>query len=303
VVRARLAAALVVAAAVGAVVAVLAVEQGWWSGSPGTPPREAVSVEAVLSPPAVHFGDTLNAHAVVVLDPARIDVASVRLEPRFLSYRVAGATRREQRDGAATTLTYDLALECLGAGCAPGRPQVALQFPTALLRYRTRDGAAGRATVRWPEVTVASRLDDEDRANPYARFRADTSPPPASYDVSPDTLQDGLVAGAALLVLAAAALLWLAFRRRRAAPATAGTRVAPGDPLEEALRLVREIAADGHRPELRRLALQRLVTELRASGRDELADSAGRLAWAGGPPSPKGASELADRVEREVAEP
>jgi hypothetical protein len=301
VVRARFAVALVVAAVVGAAVGVLAVEQGWWSGSAGAAPRQAVSVEAALSPPAVHFGDVLNAHAVVVLDPARVDVASVRLVPRFLSYRVAGATRRVQRDGAATTLTYDLALECLGAGCAPGRPQVALQFPTALLRYRTRDGATGQAAVRWPEVTVASRLDDEDRANPYARFRADTSPPPASYDVSPETLQDLLVAGAALLVLAAAALLWLAFRRE--APAAAEPRATRRDPLGEALRLVREIAADGYRPELRRLALQRLVTELRASGREDLADSAGRLAWAGGPPSPTGASELADRVEREVAEP
>ena len=301
--RARLAVALVAAAAAVAVVGVLAVEQGWWSGEGSPAPREAVSVEAALSPPAVHFGDTLNAHAVVVVDPARVDVSSVRLVPRFLSYRVASTTRRTQRDGAATTLTYDLALECLGAGCAPGRPQVALQFPTALLRYRTRDGTAGRATVPWPEITVASRLDDEDRANPYAALRADTSPPPASYAVSPGLLEDVLVAAAALLVLAAAALLWLAFRRRREAHAPAAPRAAPGDPLEEAVRLVREIAADGHRPELRRMALQRLVTELRASGREELADSAGRLAWSGGPPSPARASELADRVEREVAEP
>jgi hypothetical protein len=77
---------------------------------------------------------------------------------------------------------------------------------------------------------------------------------------------------------------------------------APGDPLEEALRLVREIAANGHRPEVRRLALQRLVTELRATGRGDLADSAGRLAWSDGVPSPDGANELADRVEHEVDE-
>jgi len=302
-VRVRLAAALLVAAAIGVVVGVLAVEQGWWSGSGGAPPPEAVSVEAALSPPAVHFGDTLTASAVVVLDPSRIDVDSVRLLPRFLSYRVAKADRHTQRDGAATTLTYTLALECLGAGCAPGRPQVALQFPTALLRYRTHDGTTGRTRVAWPEVTVASRLDDADRAEPYAHLRSDTSPPPASYDVDPGALQDGLLAGSALLVVVAAALLWLAFRRRQARPVVAQAPQSPADPLERALLLVREIAADGHRPELRRLALQRLVTELRATGREELADSAGRLAWSGGPPSPTGASELADHVEREVAEP
>jgi hypothetical protein len=303
VVRLRLAAALLVAGAIGAIVGVLAVSQGWWSGTTGTPPREAVSVETALSPPAVHFGDTLTARAVVVLDPARVDVDSVRLVPRFLSYRVAQATRRTQDDGAATTLSYTFALECLGAGCAPGRPQVALQFPTALLRYRSTAGATSRMRVAWPQVTVASRLDDADRAEPYAHMRADTSPPPASFDVDPDALQDGLLAGSALLVLGAAGLIWLAFRRRHAAPVVATPRPEPTDPLAKALRLVREIAADGHRPELRRLALQRLVTELRASGRDELAESAGRLAWSGGPPSPTGASELADRVEREVAEP
>src|SRR5262249_58715392 len=124
-----------------------------------------------------------------------------------------------------------LALEWLGAGCAPGRPQVALQFPTALLRYRTHDGTTGRTRVAWPEVTVASRLDDADRAEPYSHLRSDTSPPPASYDVDPAPLQDGLLAGSALLVLGAAALLWLAFRRRPSAPAATPAPPAPAQPL------------------------------------------------------------------------
>ena len=284
-------------AAAAAVAVVLLVR-----GGPGTPPpRTPIAVEASLSPPAVHFGDTVTARAVVVLDPARVDVASVRLVPRFLSYRVASGARHVERDGQSATLSYALQLECLGAGCAPGRAQVPLRFPPAILRYRTPAGAAGRYAFPWPGITVASRLDDADRANPYASLRADTAPPPPSYDVSPDALEDGLIAGAALLVLAAGALLWLAFRRRRPEPMHA---VEPaGNPLGEAVRLVREIAADGHRPELRRLALQRLVTELRATGRNELAESAGRLAWSGGPPSPAGAGDLADRVEREVAEP
>lgn len=232
--RTRLAAALLVGAAVGAAFAVLAVEQGWWSGSAGPPPRQAVSVETAVSPPAVHFGDMLTASAVVVLDPRRVDVDSVRIVPRFLSYRVAHSTRRTQRDGAATTLTYTLALECLGAGCAPGRPQVPLQFPTALLRYRSPDGTQVTTRVSWPQVTVASRLDDADRAVPYTHLRSDTSPPSASYDVDPDALQDGLIAGSAVLVIVAAALLWLAFRRRSDAPVAAGPRAAPADPLEQA---------------------------------------------------------------------
>src|SRR5204862_371167 len=136
------------------------------SGAPA--PLSAISVHASMTPGAVHFGDTVEARAVVVLDPARVDVASVRLLPRFLSYRVARASRETRRDGKATTLSYDLALECLGAGCGPGRPQVVLQFPPAVLRYRTPAGASGRYAFPWPSITVASRLDDADRANPYA---------------------------------------------------------------------------------------------------------------------------------------
>jgi len=288
--------ALLVAAAVAVALVLIA------RGGPGAPaPRAPVSVEASLSPSALQFGDTLTARAVVVVDPARVNVASVRLVPRFLSYRVASAVRGVQPDGNSATLTYTLGLECLGAGCAPGRPQVALQFPPALLRFRTPAGTDGRYAFAWPGITVASRIDDADRADPYASLRANASPPPVSYAVSPEVVEDGLIAGAGLLVIAAGALLWFAFGRRReeraAVPAPAG------DPLGEAVRLVRETAANGRRPEVRRLALQRLVTELRAAGRTELAESAGRLAWSNGPPSPAGAGELADRVDREMAEP
>jgi hypothetical protein len=290
-------AAAALVAAVAAVAVILLVRGGPGAAAPTAP----IAVQASLSPAAVHFGDTVTARAAVVVDPARVDVTSLRLVPRFLSYRVALATRGIQHDGASATVSYDLALECLDAGCAPGRPQVALQFPPALLRYRTLTGAAEQYAFAWPEITVASRLDDADRANPYASLRTAMSPPAPYYDVSPGPLDDGLIAGSALLVLAAGGLLWLAFRRRSAPRTTAA--VPDADPLGEAVRLVREIAADGHRPELRRLALQRLVTELRASGRIELAESAGRLAWSGGAPTSAGAGELADRVEREVAEP
>jgi hypothetical protein len=293
--RFLVAAGIVAAGAAAAVVVALE------AGGPEAPtPRFPISVQASMTPGAVHFGDTLRAHATVVVDPARVDAASVRLVPRFLAYDVSSAARSVRRDGHTTTISYELTLECLGAGCAPGRPQVALQFPPALLRYRTPAGADARYAFPWPGITVASRLDDADRANPYASLRTSTAPPPVSYAVDPDTLADGLIGGAGFLVLVAGALLWLAYRRPAAlGPARAA---ATGDPLEEALRLVREIAANGHRPEHRRLALQRLVTELRVTGRADLADSVGRLAWSDGPPSPSGAKELADRVEAEVDE-
>ena len=122
-----------------------------------------------------------------------------------------------------------------------------------------------------------------------------------SYDVSPGPLGDGLVAGwLRCSSLAAGALLFFAFRRRPAPAAAPAARVS-ASPLEDAVRLVREIAANGHDSGLQRMALQRLVRELARGRGAGLADDAGRLAWSDGPPSPAVANELADRVEREVA--
>src|SRR5689334_11014970 len=181
----RLAVAAGIVAAAAAAAVVIALEAGG-AGAPA--PQFPISVQASMTPGAVHFGDTLKAHATVVLDPARVDAASVRLVPRFLAYDVASALRNVRRDGRTTTISYDLTLECLDAGCAPGRPQVPLQFPPALLRYKTPGGADERYAFPWPSITVASRLDDADRANPYASLRTSTTPPPVSYAVDPEAL-------------------------------------------------------------------------------------------------------------------
>jgi hypothetical protein len=282
----------------GLVVVALGLAGGWWSGSAAPAPVEPISVQAAVTPSAVQFGDPVTATAVVTVDPRRVAPASVRLKTQFLSYRIAGSSRAVRRAGGATTIAVTYALECLGGGCAPGRPQLVLAFPDAIVHYRTASGEARRVNVVWPAITVASRLSDEDRVAPIAHLRADAPPLPVSYDVAPDTLVDGLVAGTIVLVLGAAVLLWLAFRRRREQPEAAA--VPTGPPLTEALRLVRQTASNGHDPGLRRLALQRLVRELRAADRPGLAAEAGRLAWADGPPSATRTNELADRVEQEV---
>jgi hypothetical protein len=295
-------AALVAAGAVvaGLVVVALGLAGGWWSGSAVPAPAEPIAVQAAVTPSAVQFGDPVTVSAVATVDPLRVTPASVRLKPQFLSYRVADSSRVVHRVGGATTIAWTYALECLGVGCAPGRPQLVLAFPDAVVRYVTAGGDARHLNVVWPAITVASRLSDEDRAAPIAHLRADAPPPPVSYDVSPNALVDGLVAGTVVLALAALVLLWLAFRRLREAPQTAA--VPAGPPLTEALRLVRETASNGHDAGLRRLALQRLVRELRAADRPALAADAGRLAWSDGPPSTGRTNELADRVENEVGE-
>lgn len=297
----RALAVVVIGAAIAAVLA-LAAEQGWWRHvAAGTADKAAISVQGSLAPNAVLFGDPLTARALVVFDPARVRASSVRLLPRFGSYRVSRATRKTQQVGGSTELVYRFVLECLTVGCAPGRPQVALDFPPAILRFVTREGAARHLAVDWPSVTVASRLDDADRADPSAAgLRVDMAPPPVSYRLSPGALVDGLVAASVLFVLAAAVFLAMVLRRQVASAPQA--RTSDQTPLEEALALVRETAADGHSPERQRMALERLVRELQGFGRTELAATAGRLAWSAAEPSPNTALEFVGRVEREVAE-
>lgn len=297
----RALAVVVIGAAIAAVLA-LAAEQGWWRHvAARTADKAAISVQGSLAPNAVLFGDPLTARALVVFDPARVRASSVRLLPRFGSYRVSRATRKTQQVGGSTELVYRFVLECLTVGCAPGRPQVALDFPPAILRFVTREGAARHLAVDWPSVTVASRLDDADRADPSAAgLRVDMAPPPVSYRLSPGALVDGLVAASVLFVLAAAVFLAMVLRRQVASAPQA--RTSDQTPLEEALALVRETAADGHSPERQRMALERLVRELQGFGRTELAATAGRLAWSAAEPSPNTALEFVGRVEREVAE-
>lgn len=297
----RALAVVVIGAAIAAVLA-LAAEQGWWRHvAAGTADKAAISVQESLAPNAVLFGDPLTARALVVFDPARVRASSVRLLPRFGSYRVSRVTRTTQQVGRSTELVYRFVLECLTVGCAPGRPQVALDFPPAILRFVTREGAARHLAVDWPSVTVASRLDDTDRADPSAAgLRADMAPPPVSYRLSPGALVDGLVVASVLFVLAAAVFLAMVLRRQVASAPQASA--SDQTPLEEALALVRETASDGHSTERQRMALERLVRELQGLGRAELAATAGRLAWSAAEPSPNTALELVGRVEREVAE-
>ena len=279
----------------------LAVAGDWWNGGSISSPREAISARASISPSAVHFGDVLGAHAVVVVDPRRVDPASVRLAPQFLSYRVADSSRDVRRAGGATTIDLAYDLECLGAGCAPGRNRRSYSSSPAR-RFATERSAARNAGSDSPgrrsPSPRGSTTRTAQRRPPTCAL--DATPPAVSYDVSPGPLGDGLVAGSAVLVLAAGALLFFAFRRRPAPAAAPAARVS-ASPLEDAVRLVRETAANGHDSGLQRMALQRLVRELRAAGEPRLADDAGRLAWSDGPPSPAVANELADRVEREVS--
>jgi hypothetical protein len=261
---------------------------GLWRSGESSYPAKELSATASLSPRTFSFADRVSARIDVLVDPRRIDPATVSVRPRFGLFRVLSSAVRTRKAGGVQ-LSYQYALECLLPGCLPGRTLAERRFLPALVSYRTA-GRVRSATVDWPTYTVVTHLSTPDIGDPTTALRADAPLPAVSYRIAPGTLQALLTALAALLVLAAAGLVAVALPRRRAA---AGPQLPP---LEQALGRVRASTSNGHHGERRR-ALGRLARELRIEGRGELAGAAVRLAWSSEPPSTEATSALADEVE------
>jgi hypothetical protein len=262
-------------------------------GKSGPAPERPLAATATLGTHALSFGDPLSARLDVLVDPRRVDVASVRVRPRFTPWRIVSASA-ERHAAAGTLLTYRYTLECLSPECVPGQSLAERRFLPAFVFYRSRPGGVVRRSVEWPTYRVATRLTSPDIGDPTVHLDADTSLPPVTYRIGPRTLQALLAALSALLVVAAGVLVYFALPRRRAGAAEPDL-----PPLERALLLVRASTANGY-PAERRKALGRLARALRAEGRPELARAAVRLAWSSRPPSPEATSAFADRVEESL---
>ena len=234
----------------------------------------------------------------MLVDPASVDVSSVRVRPRFAPYRITALGRTTTR-GNAVLLSYRYGLECLGEACVPSRVPTEHRFLPALVSYRTTTGSAATQQVDWPGFEVTSRLSDTDRIDPGTHLRSNAALPPVSYDVQPGTAHALLIALSVALALGAAALVALALRPRRV---TSATTDADGlSPLARALLRVRASTLNGQTAERRR-ALGNLGRELRAVDHDTLADDSARLAWSAHDPSPEATTEFAEQVESTVEE-
>jgi hypothetical protein len=280
-----------IALAVGVAVLALAIALalGWWQrGGSGPVPGRPLTATATLGTHALSFGDPLSARVEVLVDPRKVDVASVRVRPRFAPWRIVSSST-DRHSGAGTLLGYRYTLECLSQACLPGRTLAERRFLPVFVSYRTAAGRRARLLVDWPTYRVATRLTSPDIGDPTEHLAADTSLPPVSYRIAPGTLQALFAALSALFVLAAAVLVYFALPRRQAAEPDL-------PPLERALLLVRASTANGY-PAERRQALGGLARELRAEGRRDLAQAAVRLAWSSHPPSSEAASAFADHVE------
>jgi hypothetical protein len=243
-----------------------------------------VKVHATLAPRAAQFGDRVVAQAELLVDPGRVDPGAVKVVADFSPYRVLGApTVAKRSEGGLTELRYRWALDCLDRACLPRETARRIVFAPVRAQYN-----GGLATSAWPALRVDTRVGPQDLGRPALRF--DVLPlPKATQRISPGALHLLLLAGAALALLAAAALLV----PELLALVPAYRRVDRRTPLERALAHVR--AARVHDAPPRRRALERLAREV---DDPELGVRIRELAWS--PPSPEG-SEM-DRVANQIEE-
>jgi hypothetical protein len=281
-------------AGAGAVVALVGLGLGWWSGGASAAPARALDVRTSLEPRPVLFGDPLVAHVDVLVDRHAVAPDSVRVRAGFAPYAQAAPVRvRRSRAGGGELLRFRYELACLTDACLAIHGTRSVRFSPVEVAASRRGGGEVRATEAWPAALVASRLRPADLAAAEPRFRAQTELPAPVFGVAPGALAAALTAAAALLAAAAIALLGLEARRLRARPAPTST------PLEAALARTRESA---RRPDARdrRKALGLLAAVLERDGDAQLAGAAGALAWAEPAPTPERTDRLADEVESAV---
>jgi hypothetical protein len=299
--RARLYAALAAGVVLLAALAGLLAWRSWDTAGGPALGDEPIAGTALLEPEQHLFGDAVRARLELVMDRSRIVPDSVEVGASFRPYRELRPVRRTRTDsGPITSIRYDYLLACLTAACLPkgaGRVDlgaVAIEFS------RRGQSVPETATVEWPPLRAAGRIDLErlEQAALIAELR-DLTPP--SYRASPKAVE--LVA-LILAVLFAAGALILALRflpLDRLAAWLGARRADRRSPLERALALVRDSTSSG-RPAEGRRALERLAHELRNARNPELARDASKVAWSRRQPADEVVTPLSQDVERVIAE-
>jgi hypothetical protein len=250
-----------------------------------------VSAAASFSPLVHGFADPVNATLSVGV-PRGVDPATVRVTPRFAPYD--GRLLRVERRGAAggtTLLRFVYRLTCARTACLPRHAERSFELRPARVSWHAADGSARTGEVRWPPLTVASRLTRADLASPS--FAAPLDAPGREFAVSPGPLGIGLLAlGSALAAAGAGALGALLWRRSR--------RPEPVAPLQRALELV-EQASRGDVLQRRR-ALYQLALVLEEARLEPESLAARKLAWAPATPDPEGMQMLSLVIRHQLQE-
>lgn len=262
---------------------------------PQLPRVSRVEAQASLPSRAVRFGDTVPVRVDVLVPPAEVDPATVRLNASFTPYRTVGRVVPEQiLDDATTLLRYRFVLECLTPECLPERDGSPFLLPPALVTFRTQNRETRKVVISWPPLAVDSQLAPLELSQ--LAWRDGASPPPAfDYRVPPRLLALLLAFASVVAAIASARIL---------VPRLAGALPVHRDVdrrsvLERALAAVRT-AARGDDTGERRRSLDLLARELRAGRRGE-APAARRLAWSRSTPARREMEQLVDDVERSGA--
>ena len=302
----------IAAAAIVAVALVTGSEQP--SASAALPNGKLLAASADLFPQSFLFGQPVHVRLEAVVDRRKLDPRRVRLDANWSPYTpVTPMTTSRVDVGHYTRLRWQLDLHCLDLSCVPGvGSSISDTFQPTTVRYvgRVSGGSTPSVTVTWPTVIAWSRLDalDPDRkaavtktgklaAPPVASYtppwHVDTSLAAVSYSVRPSLLFWLSVAGAVVLMFAAALCLrpWL--------PAGAWLRRSP--PRSNVERALVAVERARGKPVEERKALELLAAELRTSGESRLAWTATELAWSPAGPEAERTEALAENVRRELA--
>lgn len=297
--RGRIAAAAVVLVAVAAVVLLTAVvAPGWWNGDGGTYAPRRTLVHTEVTPARSLFGQVLTAHAQLIVDPRRVDPASVDLNVNLNPYRIRSESHRITAGlGRADIIDFRYEIQCVSRACVPlgtGKGAMAVQLKPAKATYRSRDGVSGTVPVAWPVFGVQSRLTAEEIALSTPEIARGSTPPPVSWRISPGLLGGIALSFAVVLILGAG---WLVASVVARNTRLVRTRRIPAHmtPIERALVLAEHAAAHGEVDESRK-ALERLAEELRRRQANAYADDAERLAWSESGPSTETVAALAGSV-------
>jgi hypothetical protein len=273
-----------------------------WDSQPGPVlGEEPITGTALLEPEQHLFGDAVRARLELVMDRGRVDPGSIDVGANFEPYRELRPVERTRRDsGPITMLRYDYLIACLRQPCLPsGAGRVA--FGGVAIEFTPRGQQFPQtATVEWPPLRAAGRIDPNRLEQAALRAELRNLPTP-SYRVLPKAVE--LVALLLALAFAAsAAILAIRFLPLDRIAAWLGARRADRrSPLERALALVRDTVAAG-RPAEGRRALERLATELRATSNPDLASDASRLAWSESAPGEARITPFSQDVERVIEE-
>jgi hypothetical protein len=291
------AAVVVALAAVAGLVAWKVWDEG---GGPGLG-EEPIVGSAFLEPEQHLFADAIRARVELVVDADRVDPDSIEIGANFAPYRELRPVEVTRSDsGSLTRFRYDYLLGCLTARCLPagaGRVELA----GAAVEYTRRGSPVpDAATIEWPPIRAAGRIDPNQLENAVLRAELRNLPAP-TYRVSPRAVELVALVLAVLFAAGAAILILRLLPFDRLAARLGARWVDHRSPLEQALALVRESSGSGS-PEEERRALERLAVELRRSSNPTLAHDASRLAWSQGRPVETGVGSLSDDVERTISE-